>query len=987
MKSRSALLITAGAFILLMSYQVEQRNDLISYVDPFIGTDGHGHTFPGATVPFGMVQLSPDTRKDSWDGCSGYHYSDNTIHGFSHKHLSGTGACDYGDVRLMPMTDTLRIYPGPDGQHEEGYRSRFSHETEKAHPGYYKVELLDYKIDVELTSTARCGFHRYTFPASDESYILIDLAEGVTSDKILDSEIKITGDDEIAGFRRTQGWANDHYEYFVAKFSKPFLSKGIIQKDKIVNDSISIRGIDLKAFAMYSTQQDEEILVKVGISAVDLEGARKNLEAEIPGWDFELTVDQAAAEWRKELSKIMVKGGSIAERRAFYTALYHAFIAPNIYSDVDGRYRGNDLKVHNSPGHSIYTVFSLWDTYRAEHPLFTLIQPDRNTDFIRTFLDIYKKRGLLPVWELSGCETYCMIGYHSVPVIVDAYMKGHQDFDVQLAMEAMKYSSNQDHFGLRSYRTYGYIPAEDEGESVSKTLEYAYDDWCIAMMAKSLGNDSDYVDYISRAQSYKNLFDPQTNFLRGKRNGMFAEPFDPVEVNTMLTEANTWQYTFYVPQDISGLAALMGGEDAFEKKLDDMFNATTLLTGRNQADITGLIGQYAHGNEPSHHMAYLYNYIGKPEKTQKMVRRIMKEMYTDQPDGLCGNEDCGQMSAWYVMSAIGIYPVTPGSNQYIIGSPLFDEVTIDVGDGRTFTVVARNNSSENIYISSSTLNGKAFHYTYLNHEEIMKGGILSFFMSPDSKSDWGREREDRPISAINEHLITPVPYFKASNATFSNTIGVEIHSIDHSMVKYGMSELQLMNDPLSYSNPLTLTETTSVYAIAENTLGVKSRLSKSNYYKLPHDYKINIVNPYNPQYTGGGDMALVDMQTGTENFRTGHWQGYHGVDLDVIIDLGTDKFIKDIYTRFLDDQGAWIFLPQKVQFSLSHSPGDYQVVYELEIPEERSSHTNIVTIGKSDINEKGRYIRIYAKNTGVCPSWHPGAGDKAWIFIDEVIIK
>ncbi|HMD13686.1 MAG TPA: GH92 family glycosyl hydrolase, partial [Bacteroidota bacterium] len=579
------LKILLSLFVLFFSETL--AGNLTQRVNPFIGTDAHGHTFPGATVPFGMVQLSPDTRVEGWDACSGYHYSDSTILGFSHTHLSGTGVADYGDILITPeVTDTLLPL-------------KFNHQNEYASPGYYRVSLDDGKIGARLTTTTRVGFHQYAF-TSDREYIFINLHHGLGPDSVLESNIQIVNDHEIAGLRRSTGWAKDQYVYFDAQFSKPIISSGISINDTLRSGSLSASGTNLKIYAQFSASPSKRLLVKVGISSVSIENARKNLQSEIPGWNFNEVKYNAEKLWEKELSKITVEGGSKDQRTTFYTALYHVMIAPNVFSDVDGSYRGMDGKIHTADGFIMYTVFSLWDTFRAEHPLLTIIDQKRTLDFIKSFLAKYGQSGILPVWELASNETWCMIGYHSVPVIVDAYAKGIRNFDAEKALTAMEHSANLDHYGLEYYRKNGYIPGEKEPESVSKTLEYSYDDWCIARMCDLLGRPN-YEDFSNRAQFYKNIFDPSTGFMRPKVNGDWLTPFDPTAVTNYYTEANAWQYTFFVPQDIDGMIDLYGGKDRFIQKLDLLFTVNPVLTGRNQADISGMIGEYAQGNEPSHH--------------------------------------------------------------------------------------------------------------------------------------------------------------------------------------------------------------------------------------------------------------------------------------------------------------------------------------------------------------------------------------------------
>jgi predicted alpha-1,2-mannosidase len=976
-------------FLIISGCSTSDHYALNSMVDPFIGTGGHGHTYPGASMPFGMVQLGPDTRKDSWDGCSGYHYSDSTIMGFSHTHLSGTGCADYGDIRFMPTTGDVKIRPGAQNDPSSGYRSRFSHQDENASPGYYRVGLTDYSIDAAFTVTRRCGLHQYTFPASEKANIIIDLTESVSTEKNLDLSVQILNDHEISGYRKSSGWAADQAVYFYAIFSRPFYSYGTAINGEVSEETGKAAGSDVQAFVGYKTKENEKILVKVGISGVSVEGARKNLMAEIPDWNFDQVKRKAEEEWDRKFRRIEVKGGRPEDRKKFYTALYHCYLAPNLFSDCDGQYRGNDGKVHTAKDFEVYTVFSLWDTYRALHPLMTILEPERTSDFINTFLDIYDKAGLLPVWELAGNETNCMIGYHAVPVIVDAYLKGIGGFDPEKAYAAVRNSAEQDHFGLKYYREYGYIPAEMEGEAISKTLEYAYDDWCIAMMAKKLGKDDDYRYFIRRAQYYKNLFDPDTRFLRGKRNGMFTVPFNPTEVNFMLTEANTWQYTFYVPQDINGLKELTGGNEPFDKKLDEMFTASTGLSGRNQSDITGLIGQYAHGNEPSHHMAYLYDYTGKPYKTQKLAREIMNDLYGSDQAGLCGNEDCGQMSAWYVLSAMGFYPVTPGSGQYAIGSPLFEEIRIKLGDGKDFIITATNNNSSNIYIKSANLNGNKYEKSYLAHEVIIKGGKLSFEMGPAPDLNWASESEDWPESAISANIITPVPFFEAPSSSFQDDITINLRHVNpESQIYYRFDgEMQDTTYKL-YKDPIKIGSSASIKAFAVLDPGTKSKMTSASFFQIHNKWTISIKNPYNSQYSAGGDMALIDGQRGGANFRTGSWQGYHGVDFEAIIDMGKVTNVSKIGANFLQDQNSWIFMPVKVEFSLSRTGDNFKTIAVIEndtadnIPE-----AVIKDFIKSGINESARFIRVRAINRGTCPAWHVGAGEKAWIFIDEITVE
>jgi predicted alpha-1,2-mannosidase len=724
------------------SSTLEDQSSLSKWVDPMIGTSGHGHTFPGATLPFGMVQLSPDTYTEGWDWCSGYHYSDGSIIGFSHTHLSGTGRGDLLDILVMPISGEVKWQPGSRENPNQGYRSRFSHKNEQALPGYYSVFLDDYKIRAELTATRRAGFHRYTFEGKEEASILIDLFHSLKSDSVIHASIRMVNDTLVVGSRQTRGWGEkgeaywvNHEVFFAMRLSKP-LSGISIQKDgRLVAGMSEDSGRIIKADLKFKDSHPSQLLVKVGISAVDVEGAIKNVDAEIPRWNFDDIRVNAKKEWEDILSKILVKTNDKERRRTFYTAIYHACIAPFTYSDVDNRYRGFDHKIHSTNGGINYTGFSLWDTFRAANPLFTLLVPERVPDMISSMLAQYDQTGLLPVWPLCSSETNCMIGYHSVPVIVDAYLNGISDFDVEKAYQAMKNSAMQDSFGIKYLKKYGFIPSDLENKSVSKTLEYAFDDWCLAQMAQKLGKKDDYKYFMERSQAFKKVFDSKTNFMRGRNvNGSFAEPFDPTFASygkSDFIEGNAWQYSWFVPQDIPGLINLMGGNQVFAKKLDDLFSATTSSHDGKPLDISGLIGEYAHGNEPSHHVAYLYNYAGMPWKTQEKLFQIMNTLYTDKPDGLCGNEDMGQMSAWYVFSAMGFYPVNPCSGKYIIGTPLFDQVLIVLPNGKEFTINAIDRSDRKIYIRDMLLDGRKFDKGYMLHSDIMLGGHLDLNMSKE----------------------------------------------------------------------------------------------------------------------------------------------------------------------------------------------------------------------------------------------------------------
>ncbi len=721
--------------------------DYTAYVDPFIGTGGHGHTFPGPVVPYGMIQPGPDTRINGWDACSGYHYSDSTINGFSHTHLSGTGCGDFGDILLMPFTGVPKVdYQGPDNQ-RMAYASKFSHKNETARPGYYSVQLDTYGVKVELSATARAAIHRYTFQGNPRSGVIIDLDYSLQNQRNSDMFFQVISPTEVIGGKKTAFWAWDQYIYFYAKFSKPFTYETVSDSVKVEETGAMLQR--RKLVVSFPTEEGEQIMVKVGISAVDAEGAMANAKAEIPDWDFAKVESDAVAQWNEYLGKIDVETSDEAQKKIFYTALYHTAIAPFVFSDVDGRYRGMDTKVHNSNGEPVYTIFSLWDTFRALHPLMTVIDPAKNNEFIRSLIQKHREGGVLPMWELAGNYTATMIGYHAVPVIVDAYMKGYRDFDVQEAFRACLKTSSYDTTGIvapeamkhglmpmsKYYKnTLGYVPCDKEHEAVAKALEYAYNDWCIAQMAKELGDTANYTRYTGLGKAYRNYFDPSTRFMRGKdSNGKWRTPFSPRSSNHRsddYCEGNAWQWTWFVPHDIEGLQELMGGREAFIAKLDSLFSADPSLEGELvSADISGLIGQYAHGNEPSHHIIHMYNYVGQPWKTQELADSVLRWQYHAAPDGLSGNEDCGQMSAWYILNSMGFYQVCPGDPVYSIGRPMMDRVQINLPEGKKFVIVAKNNSPANKYIKSATLNGKKLDALFLSHNDIAKGGELTLEMT------------------------------------------------------------------------------------------------------------------------------------------------------------------------------------------------------------------------------------------------------------------
>lgn len=716
--------------------------DPVDQVNPFIGTGGHGHTFPGATLPFGLVQLSPDTRVHDWDACAGYHYSDKTIIGFSHTHLSGTGIREYGTILVLPLTGDLIQGKEAKPLDAKRFASAFSHDNETANPGYYQVFLDSYKIDAELTATTRAGMHRYTFPASDNGHFLVDLVHGLENFPI-EATLNVESNTVLSGHRRSNGWAKDVTVYFVMEFSKPFDAITLEQDGKLLEaGSKNASGKNLRAVADYKTTEGQKILVRVGISPTSVEEARKNLRAEISSWDFDAVKASARKTWNDQLERLTIENPDSNIREIFYTALYHTMLSPSLYNNADGSYRGPDGKTHEYEGFQFYSTFSLWDTFRAVHPLLTLIQPERIDDFVQSLLVFYKQspKGILPKWALAHYDTGTMIGYHSVPVIWDAYAKGFRGFDSSLALEAMITTAMDNGNRQDEYRSLGYIPwVEGKTKATASTLEFAYDDWCIAEMAKALGKEEEAGIYAKRAQNYRNVWDEKYRFFRSKNaDGSYKEPFEPREVsgrgtsaNGYFVEANAWHYAFFVPHDVPGMISLYGGREKFVKRLDEFFNQDSAILHRG-LDITGLIGQYAHGNEPCHHVAYLYALAGAQYKTARRVREILYTQYDATPAGLVGNDDCGQISAWYVFSAVGLYPLNPADGRYIIGSPLMEKTVIQLDPkfypGKTFTILAKNVSRLNGYVKSAKLNGVELTRPWVTHEEISRGGTLELDM-------------------------------------------------------------------------------------------------------------------------------------------------------------------------------------------------------------------------------------------------------------------
>jgi predicted alpha-1,2-mannosidase len=955
----------AFLFILLPTLLFAQ--DFAKHVNPFIGTGGHGHTFPGATVPYGMVQLSPDTRIDgSWDGCGGYHYDDNTIYGFSHTHLNGTGVSDYGDIMLMPTM-------GEPSFDNKVYASTFSHANEKASAGFYSVKLDKHDIDVRLTTSTRVGFHEYTFNKAGQANIVLDLNH---RDKLLYGEVRIVNPTTIEILRRSEAWARDQYVYARIEFNVP-LKVNMVKEENKENTKLEgiYKGTELALSFSKQVKKGEKILVKVSLSPTSYEGAKLN-SSEIKHWEFEKVKKEAETLWNKELSKIEIISDDKDKLAIFYTALYHTMMQPNIAQDLDGKYRGRDNQIHTAEGYDYYTVFSLWDTFRGAHPLYTLIDKKRTSDYINTFIKQYEQGGRLPVWELASNETDCMIGYHSVSVIADAMAKGITGFDYEKAFEASKSSAMRDVLGLDAYKKNGFISMDDEHESVSKTLEYAYDDWCIAQMAKLLKKQEDYQYFMMRSQNWKNIFDWETGFMRPKKNGGWDKPFDPREVNNNFTEGNSWQYSFFVPQDIEGLIQAHGGKDKFEAKLDALFNAESKTTGREQVDVTGLIGQYAHGNEPSHHMAYLYNYVGKPEKTNEKVKYILNNFYKNTPDGLIGNEDCGQMSAWYVLSAMGTYAVTPGMEKWESNEPIFDEIKIKDENGKNL-----------VDYKKLVVNGKTTNRIFLLGEKL-KEQLIQKRSATMSQFDYSENSTEN----TKYNKIIPVPVIQAENKAFKDKLKIELFSQNSKdEIYYTTNDATSKLDDrifIKYTKPFVIDLTTDIFAYVENNRQISNTIS-ATFFKKPNNYTINIKSKYNPQYHAGGPDGLLDGILGTENWRKGDWQGYQSQDFEAVVDLQEVKDITEISARFLQDQRSWILMPTKVEYYVSDDNVNFTYFGSVTNTLDPKIEENIILnfTSKESKQKRARYVKVIAKNFGKLPEWHQGFGGDAFIFVDEIIIK
>lgn len=924
-------------------------------VNPFVGTGGHGHTFPGAVYPFGMMQLSPDTRLDGWDGCSGYHYSDSLIYGFSHTHLSGTGVPDYCDVLFMPGTGTANLNIA--AEDKQAFASSFRKESEKASPGYYSVLLDKHKIQAEFTVGKRTGIHHYTFKNKSDQWLLIDLKH---RDKLLKAGFTNVGLNFIEGNRVSIGWARQQYVYFKSVFSKNI-------------KSIQYSADSLKAIIYFVENSSKDLYAHVAISAVDALGASKNLEGEYNQFNFNKMHSETKAQWNKMLGRMQVLDPDSKGKRIFYTALYHNLIHPSLFQDVDNRYRGMDLNIHSTQAEDHFTVFSLWDTYRSTHPLYQWIYPEYNSKFIRTFLRHYQECGHLPVWELAANETWCMIGNHSIPVIANSFHHRVFDFDTSLAKEAIQNTIlNGNNTGIK-FMTKGFILSNEESESVSKTIENSLDFAAAASIhCKGLEKYS--------PDSYKNLYNPESGYYQARWNNQFIQPFDPLEVNHHYTEANAYQYLFGAHHDVEGMKSLFllsdketNKEMVLIKRLDDLFYNKAEMTGRVQPDITGLIGQYAHGNEPSHHLAYLYNDANAPEKTQILIKKIKNEFYNDTPEGLIGNEDCGQMSSWFIFSALGFYPLNPFNATYTIGFPSFKNVKIQIPNQKPI-LIKSTAALKPEFVSSFSINGRAT----TNYFKLKAGDHLHFQL--DAKS-YKINREQQKNSETN-YLVRP--YVSLGNRVFKDSTIVRLASLYNNPIEYCFDTTT--NRRFKFLNDLVFKTETRLYFRNQSTQENAEWLY-ADFIRKPQGMQLKLQTSYANQYPASGNDALIDGLQGSMDFRDGLWQGYQGKDIQLLLEFSEERDLNYLGIRFLQDQGPWILMPTQVEFKISEDGKHFESLDLIRNQISQKEEGAIVHEFNTNQKFRCRFVQIKAKNAGPLPDWHQGAGGASWLFTDEIVIK
>lgn len=985
----------------------QQPKDVLDYVDPFIGTGAHGHTFPGATTPFGMVQLSPSNDFKGWDWCSGYHKSDSVLKGFAHTHVSGTGLAGLGDILMMPTSGEVKTNPGTESNPESGFRSRFSHDKEKASAGYYYVNLTDYEIDVELTSSPRVGFHRYTFNKGGKSNVVIDPTHNIM-EKVFATKLEIISDTEIRGYKKCHGEGGDRKIFFKAQFSKPFDKSGIVSDGKNISAKNIENGSENRAFVTFNNLKRGEVVeVKVALSFTGLDGANKNFIAEASTKNFDKALSESKKIWRDVISKIDVEKASLKQKRILYSGLYHMYIAPNTISDVDGKY-WVDGRVEQSK-HKQFSTYSTWDTFRATHPMFTIIDKERTSQIANSLISRYTEQKLtMPIWELCGNDNACMIAYSPVSVIADAALKGIKGVSLNDAFEASKYtalnftkvSPNSGGPGTKELDEFGFIPSEII-QSVSKNMETSYMDWCIYMMAKKLKRNDDTTFFMKRAHSIFNLYNEENGWFWPRSMGG-----KPVEIDFSgwkdlqrnYISGNIWGYSTFVPHAMQKLIKIKGGNAEFNKWLDKIFADTTQIGGHAHVDISGFIGKYGHGDEPSHQMPYLYNYSGQPWKSQKLVRQSLSSFYDDTPEGIENNEDCGQMSAWYIFSSLGFYPVCPGDQKYIFGSPLLEKASLVLEDGKRFTVVSKNNSEDNVYINKVVLNGKKITRNYITHSEIMSGGELVFYMSDKPNRSRGVNSFDLPDYGNSNKPVefeepqrkkAYTPYELNSTNVFNNKRVVTLKSYDYNAkIRYTLNGKEPDNKSKLYTKPIILRSDVMLKSKAFLG-GMKSSEEFSReYYKtsgILEKAKITLVTK--PKRYGMGDGSQIfDKKTGSVDFNDGSWSGFDGENLEVILDFPTEQKINSIVVGALTSTFSWIFPPKSVEVYTIDATNKETLAGKLNV-DMPLGETKEINRFKINVSKKSKRFKLVVRHTGKLPKWHGGSGNIGWMFIDEVVVK
>ncbi len=1005
MAIRQTILIIALSILISSCSKKPERK--IDFADPMIGTGAHGHTFPGATTPFGMVQLSPSNGFKAWDWCAGYHYSDSILKGFAHNHISGAGLSGLGDFLFMPTHGELKVQAGTEEDPESGFRSRFSHKREKASPGYYSVMLDDYDIQVELTATPRVGVHRYTCEKEGKLNVIVDPTHNI-SERMFDAGVEIISDTEIRGYKTSNGEAGKRTSYFHAKFSLPFTEFGIAENDIVLSSKKSGSGLKTKSFVRFDVKKGQKLEVKVALSYVSYEGAKKNLQAEAANKNFDQVLTEAQNLWEEKLSKIDVSTDDIADKRTFYSGMYHAYISPNLISDVDGKYVIEGKQYHSSFPH--YSNFSTWDTYRALHPLFTIIEHKATADFVNSLASRHhvSKVGL-PIWELLGHDNACMIGYNAVSPMAEAVLKNIEGVQVERVYDAIratalsteKHSPNYDKNGMEEYLKLGYITSRI-GCSVSKTTEQNYYDWSISKVAEMLNKKEDADFFKERSTGYRSMYNSKEKFLYPKRatgewEMMSMSTWDDLKRNYI--SGNIWGYSTYVPHDMESLIEMIGGKEAYNAWLDGIFNDTTAIGGHRHVDISGFIGKYGHGDEPSQHMPYLYNYSGQPWKTQALIPQVINLFYNDTPEGLINNEDLGQMSAWYIFSSLGFYPVNPASQTYIIGSPFFKQSSIQLESGKTFTVVANGVSDENIYIQSAKLNGKEYTKSYITHQQLMAGGKLEFEMGSTPNKSWGVNDEDLPASKVDIPIDTSVVNSKMTFAPFDpnnvpifdgqRTIELQCKT-PNAKIFYTLNGETPTQKSKQYSSPINIKANTVLKAIAYSEEKGESLMFEREYLEgKTFDAKKLTLEHNATGYGADNGSQLMDLEVSSTNYADGKWTGWNGKDMIATLDLGKNQQFKNVSVGYLTYPGVWIFPPKAIEVYVSEDGKEYSKVAEEKIfidenhPKEPFVTRNILSMK----NSGGRYLKVIARNMMAMPEWHGSSGHKPWIFIDEILVN